>query len=55
MSIIIAVLVGLYNATWAQHEDKGWVSVAFLFIYMLAFGMTWGPVRTLILLDILKI
>lgn len=40
--IIIAVLVGLYHSTWAQHKDKGWVSVAFLFVYMLAFGMTWG-------------
>lgn len=47
--IIIAVLVGLYNSTWAQHKDKGWVSVAFLFIYMLAFGMSWGPVREAIL------
>ncbi|KAL2220494.1 hypothetical protein M432DRAFT_609395 [Thermoascus aurantiacus ATCC 26904] len=42
--IIIAVLVGLYNETWSIHKDKGWVSVAFLFIYMLVFGMTWGPV-----------
>lgn len=42
--IVIAVLVGLYNATWAEHKDKGWVSVAFLFLYMLIFGMTWGPV-----------
>jgi MFS family permease len=41
--IVIAVLVGLYNETWAQHTDKGWVSVAFLFLYMLLFGMTWGP------------
>ncbi|PSK56926.1 hypothetical protein B9Z65_6550 [Elsinoe australis] len=42
--IIIAVLVGLYFDTWADNRDKGWVSVAFLFIYMLIFGMTWGPV-----------
>lgn len=42
--IIIAVLVGFYNKTWKTHKDKGWVSVAFLFIYMLLFGMTWGPV-----------
>lgn len=42
--IIIAALVGLYNETWAENKDKGWVSVAFLFSYMLVFGMTWGPV-----------
>ncbi|KAL2410301.1 Sugar transporter STL1 [Exophiala dermatitidis] len=42
--IIIAVLVGLYFDTWADHKDKGWVAVAFLFVYMLIFGMTYGPV-----------
>lgn len=41
---IIAVLVGLYYDSWADHVDKGWVSVAFLFLYMLIFGATWGPV-----------
>lgn len=42
--VIIAVLVGLYWEKWDDHVDKGWVAVAFLFIYMLVFGMTWGPV-----------
>jgi MFS family permease len=41
--IVIAALVGLYNEKWDQHKDKGWVSVAFLFIYMLLFGCSWGP------------
>lgn len=41
---IIAVLVGLYYDSWADHVDKGWVSVAFLFLYMLIFGASWGPV-----------
>ncbi|KIX08811.1 uncharacterized protein Z518_03468 [Rhinocladiella mackenziei CBS 650.93] len=42
--IVIAVLVGLYYDSWADHKDKGWVAVAFLFLYMLVFGMTFGPV-----------
>lgn len=42
--IVIAVLVGLYYNSWDTNVDKGWVSVAFLFIYMLFFGATWGPV-----------
>lgn len=42
--VIIAVLVALYNDSWAEHVDMGWVSVAFLFLYMLLFGATWGPV-----------
>lgn len=41
---IIAVLVGKYSNDWPSHTDAGWASVAFLFIYMLAFGASWGPV-----------
>ena len=41
---IIAILVGLYSGNWPMHRPEGWVSVAFLLFYMLAFGMSWGPV-----------
>ncbi|ATY60584.1 General substrate transporter [Cordyceps militaris] len=41
---IITSLVGLYSGNWPQHTTAGWTSVAFLFMYMLAFGATWGPV-----------
>ncbi|KAL4880266.1 general substrate transporter [Aspergillus karnatakaensis] len=42
--IIIAALVGTYSDNWPAHRPQGWVSVAFLFLYMLAFGATWGSV-----------
>lgn len=42
--IIIAALVGIYSDNWPAHRTQGWVSVAFLFVYMLAFGGTWGSV-----------
>ncbi|THC88983.1 hypothetical protein EYZ11_011567 [Aspergillus tanneri] len=42
--IIIAALVGLYSSNWSAHETQGWVSAAFLLIYMIAFGASWGPV-----------
>lgn len=42
--VVIAGLVGKYYFTWADNVDKAWVSVAFLFLYMLVFGATWGPV-----------
>lgn len=42
--VIIAVLVGMYYNSWAENADKGWVAVAFLFLYMLGFGASWGPV-----------
>lgn len=42
--IIIAVLVGLFSDNWEAHRPQGWVCVAFLFVYMIAFGGSWGPV-----------
>lgn len=42
--VVIAVLVGLYFDSWGDHKDKGWVAVAFLFLYMLLFGASFGPV-----------
>lgn len=41
---VIAALVGLYSENWPAHTTQGWTSVAFLFLYMLAFGASWGPV-----------
>ncbi|KAL4986502.1 general substrate transporter [Aspergillus falconensis] len=42
--VIIAALVGIYSDNWPAHRTQGWTSVAFLFVYMLAFGATWGSV-----------
>ncbi|KAL2867426.1 sugar porter family MFS transporter [Aspergillus lucknowensis] len=42
--IIIAALVGIYSDNWPAHRTQGWTSVAFLFLYMLAFGGSWGSV-----------
>lgn len=42
--LIIAVLVGKFSSNWPSHRDAGWTSVAFLLVYMLAFGASWGPV-----------
>lgn len=41
---VIAILVGLYSNDWPSHTTQGWVSVAFLLMYMFVFGATWGPV-----------
>ena len=45
--LIIAILVGKFSSDWPAHRAAGWVSVAFLLFYMLSFGASWGPVRTL--------
>lgn len=42
--IVISGLVGKYSSDWPSHTAEGWVSVAFLLFYMIAFGASWGPV-----------
>ncbi|KAJ5987862.1 hypothetical protein N7481_003072 [Penicillium waksmanii] len=42
--IIIAAMVGIYSDDWPNHKTQGWVSAAFLLIYMISFGASWGPV-----------
>ncbi len=42
--VIIAALVGQFSDNWPAHRGPGWTSVAFLFVYMISFGATWGPV-----------
>ncbi|KAH7011267.1 arabinose-proton symporter [Ilyonectria destructans] len=41
---VIAILVGLYQNSWETHKTEAWISVAFLFFFMLSFGATWGPI-----------
>lgn len=39
--IIIAALVGEGQKNWGANTGMGWASVAFLLIFMLAFGASW--------------
>lgn len=42
--LIVAVLVGLFTGKWNEHKAEGWLSVAFIFFFMLTYGATWGPI-----------
>lgn len=42
--VITAVLCGKYASNWAEHKTKSWVSVAFMLVFMVFFGASWGPV-----------
>lgn len=42
--VIVAAVVGSYGHDWDAHKNQAWIGVAFIFIYMLSFGLTWGPV-----------
>ncbi|KAJ0314574.1 hypothetical protein Brms1b_006728 [Colletotrichum noveboracense] len=40
-SVFIAILVGKFSHDWPSYVTEGWVSVAFLFAFMLSFGFSW--------------
>ncbi|KIX05949.1 uncharacterized protein Z518_03923 [Rhinocladiella mackenziei CBS 650.93] len=42
--LIIAVLVAKFNGKWTDHQGPAWTSTASLFVFMLAFGCSWGPI-----------
>ncbi|TKA82105.1 hypothetical protein B0A55_01802 [Friedmanniomyces simplex] len=42
--VVVAGLVGKYSNDWPAHRGEGGTAVAFLFIFMLSFGASWGPV-----------
>ncbi|MCJ1248492.1 hypothetical protein MMC30_005710 [Trapelia coarctata] len=42
--VVISILVGKFSHDWPSHRAEGWVSVAFLLLYMISFGASWGPV-----------
>ncbi len=41
--VIIAVLSGLYEDNWLDHRAAAWVSIAFAFVFILSFGLSYSP------------
>ncbi|KAJ4357954.1 uncharacterized protein N0V89_002531 [Didymosphaeria variabile] len=42
--VIAGVMVAKFRHDWVAHSAEGWIVVAFIWIYVGAFGATWGPV-----------
>lgn len=42
--IIIAVLVAKFSYNWAENVAQAWVCVAFMFVFMLSYGISWSPI-----------
>ena len=38
------IIVAKFRHDWANHSDAGWAAVSLIWIYVGAFGATWGPV-----------
>jgi MFS family permease len=41
--IVIAVLSALYEDSWLEHVAAGWAAVAFAFLFILFFGVSFSP------------
>ncbi|KAF1960415.1 quinate permease [Byssothecium circinans] len=42
--VIAGIMVAKFRHDWVTYSAQGWVVVAFIWIYVGAFGATWGPV-----------
>lgn len=50
--LIVAVLTGLYHNSWESHTSAGWVACAFVWIFAIAFGYSWGPCAWILVAEI---
>jgi MFS family permease len=42
--VLAGILVAKFQHDWVAHSGVGWTVVAFIWVYIAAFGATWGPV-----------
>ncbi|KAH9204210.1 quinate permease [Leptodontidium sp. 2 PMI_412] len=42
--VIAGIIVANFRHDWSHHANAGWVAVVAIWIYVGAFGATWGPV-----------
>ncbi|KAF1946115.1 quinate permease [Clathrospora elynae] len=50
--VLAGILVAKFRHDWVEHAAVGWVVVAFIWIYVGAFGATWGPVSWTLISEI---
>ncbi|EON98501.1 putative mfs monosaccharide protein [Phaeoacremonium minimum UCRPA7] len=41
--VIMAALYGSFGNSWPDHVSAGWACVTFVYIYVIVFGLTYGP------------
>lgn len=50
--VIVAIIVSQFEYSWPEHVVAGWVCVALIWVYIAAFGATWGPVSWTLIAEI---
>ncbi|KZW00841.1 general substrate transporter [Exidia glandulosa HHB12029] len=49
---IVAALIGQFSSDWPAHKAAGWVACAFVWIFAMAFGYSWGPAAWIIIAEV---
>ncbi|RCI05831.1 hypothetical protein CU098_012600 [Rhizopus stolonifer] len=42
--IVVTIITALFQHDWPNHTAEGWVSVAFIYIFIANFAYSWGPI-----------
>ncbi|KAJ5550586.1 hypothetical protein N7535_001471 [Penicillium sp. DV-2018c] len=45
---IVAGIIGAYQHTFDEHKAAGWVAIAFVWIFVINFAYSWGPVAWIV-------
>ncbi|KAI0685327.1 general substrate transporter [Cytidiella melzeri] len=49
---IVAILTGIFHKNWQAHSAAGWVACAFVWLFAMAFGYSWGPCAWILVAEI---
>jgi sugar porter (SP) family MFS transporter len=49
---MVAILTGLFHGSWKTHVAAGWVACAFVWVFAIGFGYSWGPCAWIIISEI---
>lgn len=41
--VLTSIIIAKFQHDWPHHANAGWTAVTFIWIYVGAFGATWGP------------
>ncbi|KAK7431258.1 hypothetical protein QQZ08_002299 [Neonectria magnoliae] len=50
--VLAGIIVAVCGHDWTTHAAAGWTAVAFIWVYIGAFGATWGPVSWTLVAEI---
>ncbi|PCH42530.1 general substrate transporter [Wolfiporia cocos MD-104 SS10] len=50
--IIVAIITALFHDSWSSHKAAGWAACAFVWIFAIGFGYSWGPCSWIVVAEI---